>query len=282
MPNMSEPSDGHIFRGMNQEQLDAAYNNLAAVPGSAGIISGWAAPSEKIRKQPGARLDIAYGAAPRARLDYFPCGAPDAPLFVFIHGGYWLRNHKDMFAFAAEGPLAAGFDVAMAGYTLAPEARLTTMVEEIDAALTHLAEHTDDYGFRRDRLIVGGWSAGGHLAAMMLDHPAVHGVLAISGIFELEPVSLCYVNDVVQLSAEEVARLSPIRLLKRRSVPITLLYGAEELPELRRQSTGFAEAAQVAGQPVRAAALTGHNHFTILDELRTPDGRIVEALRQLI
>src|SRR6516162_3337520 len=100
-----------IYRGMDRAALDAAYNNSAAV-----------------RASPRARLDIPYGSRPRARFDYFPCGKARAPLFVFIHGGYWQRNDKDMFAFIADGPRAHGIDVAVLGYTLAPDIRLADIV----------------------------------------------------------------------------------------------------------------------------------------------------------
>jgi arylformamidase len=94
-------------------------------------LARWRERSAIVRASPGARVDIIYGARSRARLDYFPCGKKQAPLFVFIHGGYWQRNEKETFAFVADGPRAHGIDVAVPGYTLAPQARLTDIVEEI-------------------------------------------------------------------------------------------------------------------------------------------------------
>ena len=85
---------------------------------------------------------------------------------MFIHGGYWQRNEKEMFAFVAEGPLPHGIDVALLGYTLAPDASLTEIVGEIDRALSYLSAHAGELGFDPGRLFVGGWSAGGHLTAM--------------------------------------------------------------------------------------------------------------------
>ena len=101
-----------------------------------------------MRARPDAQLDIVYGERPRARLDYFPSGTMLPALFLFIHGGYWQRNEKEMFAFVAEGPLRHGIDVAVVGYTLAPDASLTEIVGEIHQALDYLCAHADDAWFR--------------------------------------------------------------------------------------------------------------------------------------
>jgi arylformamidase len=132
-------------------------------------LARWRERSAIVRASPGARVDIIYGARSRARLDYFPCGKKQAPLFVFIHGGYWQRNEKETFAFVADGPRAHGIDVAVPGYTLAPQARLTDIVEEIHGALTWLSQGADHFGFDREAVFVGGWSAGGHLTAAVAE-----------------------------------------------------------------------------------------------------------------
>jgi len=149
-----------LYRGMDRAALDAAYNNSGAVADSPQWLARWRERSAILRAAAAqARLiDLPYGNRPRARLDYFPAGAAQPPLFVFIHGGYWQRNDKDMFAFVADGPRAHGIDVAVIGYTLAPQARLAEIVEEINAALSYLSEQADDFGFDRNRLFVGGWS----------------------------------------------------------------------------------------------------------------------------
>src|SRR5215470_2846179 len=134
-----------IYRGMDRATLDAAYNNSAAVVDSPDWLARWRERSAGVRAASGVKLDVAYGARPRARFDYFPCGARHAPLFVFIHGGYWQRNEKETFAFVADGPRAHGIDVALPGYTLAPQARLTDIVEEIRGALTCLSQGADHF-----------------------------------------------------------------------------------------------------------------------------------------
>ena len=273
-----------LYRGMDRAALDAAYNNSEAVVESPQWLARWRARSTVLRgaaSQAGL-LDLPYGTRPRARLDYFRAAGRTPPLFVFIHGGYWQRNDKDMFTFVADGPRAHGIDVAVVGYTLAPDARLTEIVEEIGTALSYLSEHAGDFTFDRNRLFVGGWSAGGHLTAMAARHPACRGGIPISGIFDLTPIALNYLNEKLRLDASEVANLSPLHLLADRMAPLRMFVGANELPELKRQSSTYAEAARQRGLPVALTTLPGHHHFSILDELGRPEGAITRALREMV
>lgn len=269
-----------VYRGLTRAQLDAAYNNGRAVSDSPAWFEKWRARSRAVRAESEARLDVRYGPQPRQSLDYFPAGTERPPLFVFIHGGYWQRNEKATFAFVSDGPRARGIDVAVVGYTLAPEAQLHEIVDEIGRALRYLAGAAA-FSFDRDRLIVGGWSAGGHLTAAVAHHPACKGGLAISGIFDLEPIALGEINDKLRLSPGEIAELSPVRNLALHRKPLVVAVGEAELPELKRQSEEYALKARAAGMPVTLRVLPGHHHFSILDEFAHPDGALTQALVEL-
>ena len=206
-----------VWRGMTRAELDAGYNNSAAVANSAQTVAAWAERSARLRASRPELLDLRYGPRERNRIDVFRCGAASAPLFCFIHGGYWQRNAKEGFAFVAEGPLAAGFDVALIGYTLAPEVRLTDIIAETRAAAAWLRREGPRHGIAQSKLIVSGWSAGGHLTATAMDVPGVDAGLAISGIFDIEPMRLCYLNEKINLTAEEAVATSPLLHLPKRS-----------------------------------------------------------------
>jgi arylformamidase len=231
---MREDMDQIIWRGTTRAALDAAYNNSAAVKDSAARLATWSARSERLRRERPELLDIAYGPRPRNRIDLFRCGAALAPLFIFIHGGYWQRNSREVFACMAEGALARGCDAALVGYTLAPEATLTEIVAEIRAALRWLRREGPHRGVAAGPLVVSGWSAGGHLAAMALDD--ADAGLAISGIFDLEPCRLNYLNAALRLTLDDQIALSPIRRLPAASPPLAVAFATAELPELQRQS----------------------------------------------
>jgi acetyl esterase/lipase len=266
---------------MDREQLDAAYNNGAAVKERDAIVADWASRSARVRAAHPDHLDLAYGDAPRQRIDLFLAPDPKAPTLAFIHGGYWQMNSKENFTFLADGPLAHGINVALIGYTLAPEARLDHIVGEVRRAAEWLAEHLDDYGADPARLYLSGWSAGGHLTAMAMPLRVVRGGLAISGIFDLEPIRLNYLNEKLGLDEAEAARNSPIRHLPARAGRLCVAVGGAELPELQRQSAEYAAAWQAAGLTGEFVSLPGKDHFSALEELSRPDGALTAIVRGL-
>ncbi|MGO8924691.1 MAG: alpha/beta hydrolase [Xanthobacteraceae bacterium] len=269
-----------IWRGMTRGELDAAYNNSAAVKNSAEKLAEWSARSARTRSRPGALLDLQYGPRPRNRIDVFQCGRAQAPLFVFIHGGYWQRNSKEMFACMAEGALANGFDAALVGYTLAPEATLTDIVGEVRGAVRWLRLDGPRLGIAAKKILLSGWSAGGHLTAAAFAE--ADAGLAISGIFDLEPCRLNYLNEKLQLSLEEKIALSPIRQLPVSSPPLVIAFGTGELPELQRQSRDYHSARKEVGLPSDQMPLIGHDHFSILEELASPDGKLAACVSRLV
>jgi arylformamidase len=271
-----------MYRGMDRTQLDAAYNNSAAVPERDAIYADWAVRSATLRRERGDHLDLAYGVRPRERLDLFLAANRQAPTLAFIHGGYWQMNDKENFAFLAEGPLTLGINFALVEYTLAPTARLDGIVAEIGRAVRWLAEHLAEYGADPDRLYVSGHSAGGHLTAMMMPLSVVRGGLAISGIFDLEPIRLNYLNAKLGLDAAEAERNSPLRHLPATATELVIAYGTSELLELCRQSIDYGRAWIERGLPGRLLPVDGANHFTILAALADADGALAQALLHMI
>jgi arylformamidase len=271
-----------LYRGMDRAQLDAAYNNSAAVPTVDATRADWDARSASVRQSRRDHLDLAYGDRPRQRLDLFLADSPSAPTLMFIHGGYWQNNDKERFDFLAEGPLAHGINVAVVEYTLAPDARLDQIVGEIRRSVAWLDEHLGDYGADPARIYVSGHSAGGHLTASMMNLREVKGGLAISGLFDLEPIRLNYLNVKLGLDPAEARRNSPILHLPATAGPLITAYGTAELPELRRQSIDYAEAWIGHALPGRLMPVSGANHFTILESLADPDGALTHAVVEMV
>lgn len=266
-----------VYRDLDQAALDVGYNNSLAVADSATLLHDFDMRSALLRQQYPERLDLRYGQAERNRIDYFAADKP-GPLLVFIHGGYWQMRAKETFSFIASGPLAHGIHVALVGYTLAPEKSLTGIVSETRNAIGWLRGHANAFDADVDRMIVSGWSAGGHLSAMCLDEPGIIGGVAISGIYDLEPIRRSYLNAKLRLTDEEERGLSPLYLPVSKR-PLTIVYGTAELPELQRQSVQFSQARKGLARDL--CALQGHNHFTILNELSDPNGAITQRVREL-
>ena len=269
------------YRGMDRAALDAAYDNSAAVANSAALLADFEARSARLRTAKPQHLDLRYGPAERNRIDYFAADKK-GPVLIFIHGGYWQMRAKETFSFLAAGPLAHGIHVALPGYTLAPDISLDGIVAEVRAAIRWIAQHAAAFGGDTANIILSGWSAGGHLTAMALDEPAVKGGVAISGIFDLAPIRLNYLNAKLGLTADDVLRLSPLLNLPVHSGPLMLACGSGELPELQRQTATYAQARAQAGLPGRWIELLHHNHFSILDELARPKGALTALVSELM
>jgi arylformamidase len=261
------------WRDMDRATLDAAYSNTGAVSNAQELVLEFERRSAAFYADCGGERDVKYGPAPRERFDFFSATKPDAPTFVYVHGGYWQSRAKEEVAFVAEGPLACGMNVALAEYTLAPDASMTQIVAEIGRLLDVLVAR----GHRK--LILSGHSAGGHLAAMHRGHPAVSHALAISGLFDLEPISAGSLNDKLGLSAQEIARYSPMQHIDS-GAPMVVSVGDAELPELIRHSRDYASACTAAGEHASYVPVPGANHFSILFDLARPDGVQLSALMQ--
>ena len=235
-----------LYRGYDRAGLDAQYDNRAKVPGFEKYNARRATLSDEARGAYDCRLDVAYGPSEAERLDVFPAGR-QAPVQVFFHGGYWMRHDKRDYDFIAGAFVPAGAAFVNVGYGLVPSVSLDELVRQCRAALAWVWRNADSFGADRTRIFASGNSAGGHLAAMMAatDWPAfeadlpadlITGTCAISGIYDLEPIRLCFLNDTLGVGPGEVARLSPIALEPRGAGPTLLAVGDQEGPEFVRQA----------------------------------------------
>ena len=269
-----------VYCGMTRPELDLAYSNSSRVADFPGLMQQMRAESAAFYAARDCRRDLRYGPGPRETFDWFSCGADGAPTLVFVHGGYWQSCDKEDFAFVAAGPLQRGFNVVLAEYRLAPDTDMTGIVAQIGALLDHLAQDPAGLGTRGRPVCLSGHSAGGHLAAVHRSHPAVESVLAISGLYDLLPISLGALNDKLRLTAQQVADHSP-QVHVTKGAPMVVAVGANELPELIRQSDDYAQVCTQAGERVQLLHVPGRDHFNILHDLADPDGHMLQALIQI-
>ena len=265
---------------LSRAARDAAYDNIGAVPDSLALNAARAEASATFRAAHAGHLDLRYGPRERNTWDRFPASRPEAPCLVFIHGGYWQRNSKDQFASLIAGAYTNGWSAALPGHTLAPDASLTEIVAEINAALDWLAVNGRAHGISGP-VVLSGWSAGGHLTALCLGHPLVHAGLAISAIFELGPLRETNLNDKLRVTDEEVAGLSPLRL-PMAGKPLAIAYGTAELPPLVADSRDLHARRSASHLPGALIPVPGANHFTIVHELRDPHGVLTRQLPTLL
>jgi arylformamidase len=269
-----------VYRDFTQAALDAAYNNRKAEPTLESIKADWDRRSHAIYARAKVDRDLAYGKAPRQRLDFFHAASKGRPTVAWIHGGYWQTNDKEPNAFIAEGMLAHDLNVALLEYTLAPAESMTGIVAEIRAAIGWLVERLQPEFGAGPGLVVAGHSAGGHLTAMSASEPGVTAAVPISGLFDLEPIRLSYLNALLKMDMSEAGTNSPMKL-PFPGIPLTIAVGGSELPELIRQSEDFHSALEAAGRPVRKMILPRATHFTILEEVARPSGALANELARL-
>ncbi|MCB4767378.1 alpha/beta hydrolase [Ancylobacter sp. Lp-2] len=269
------------------ETQELQYNLALTVPGMPITTGAWPSRAEAARRRHPPLADLAYGTHPRARLDLFRATAPRGT-FLFIHGGFWRARSKDEFSWIAEPFLDAGYSVALPSYPLCPQTPFAAIAPAIRAAFTHLYRALLSPA-ERARIVVSGHSAGGYLAADLLGVdwtaqglPAApfHGVLPVSGVFDLVPLLATSINADLQLTPEEAARLSLHRTPARFPAQIALAVGGAETEGFRQQSAAMAEGWR-ALDPV-LITVPDANHFDILDALATPGMALHEAARALL
>jgi acetyl esterase/lipase len=268
------------WRTMSQDERDLGFNNGVAVPESVAMVAGWEQRSADMRKRYPDHIDLRYGPRERNRIDFLKV-RDKAPTLLFIHGGYWQARAKEVFTIVAEGPMAHGINVALIGYTLAPDATLDEIVAEIHAGIDFLAKELPALGAAADGIVASGWSAGGHLTSMALSHPFVKAGMAISGIYDLDPIRHSYLNVKLRLDGPMSRRNSPMMQADGPLKPLSLVVGGAELPLLRKQAADFAGHRASCGLPVTYEEIPGANHFTIMNEMMLPNGRITTLIRQL-
>ncbi|MCP8937895.1 alpha/beta hydrolase [Alsobacter sp. SYSU M60028] len=240
------------------------------------------------------RLKIPYGAGPDATLDLFlpPEAARPAPVLMFIHGGFWKALDAATFSFVG-GFAPLGALVAVIDYPLIPSVRMDGIVDHVGQALAWLARHAGEHGGDPARLHVAGHSAGGHLTAVALDRGwqeehgipagAVRGGVALSGVFELEPLRRSFQQETLGFTQEEAERWSPLRRVPERAGPLVVAVGGGETQEFIDQSLEFTDAWRAAGHAAELHVVARANHIDILtDAFAQPGAPLHSAvLRQM-
>lgn len=280
-----------VYRGYDQAQLDAQYDNGVAVPDRARWTDRWPVASLEARARLGGKLDAAYGSHEREKLDIFPAAGDKAPILMFIHGGYWRMRSKDEFSFIAPSYVAAGISVVMVGYPLAPAATMDDITESARQAVIRVYRNAASFGGDPARLHISGYSSGGHLVGMMmatdwaargLSGNAVKGGCAISGIYDLEPFRLCSLNAHVGVTKEAAARNSPMHLVPKKAIPLILTVGGKETDEFRRQTEAYADVWRRAGLPLEIVPMPEDHHYSIMDGFADPISPLFQAvIRQI-
>lgn len=271
---------------LSRAQLDADYTARTTVSDAefSEIIGRYQSLSNLAHQLQNTRSGIEFCAETGMKLDLFGTEAgTKRPVVVFIHGGYWRALGRAQSAFAAPMLAAQGIACAVPDYRLAPAATITDIIQDCRRAIAYLWHQADALGLDRNRIVVTGSSAGGHLAAAMaqpgwqaalgLPEQPLKACLPVSGLFELAPLAASHVQDWMRFTPEELAQ-SPMRHLpKGLQGAVALAAGAGESAGFHRQSEAYAA---LTGWPLMRIAQ--RNHFDVILDLADPSTELAKTL----
>lgn len=281
-----------VYKQYDQESLDGQYNTRLQVPHFTDYFNRWELLSKETEQKLSVVKDLPYGNLQRERLDIYPSPQPGSKTLIFIHGGYWQTLDKSLFQFIANGFHSYNITVALLTYPLAPEVSIDQIVLSCRTAINWLYKNISEFNGDPHQMYVAGHSAGGHLAAMLmatdwkLFNPAIpsaiKGICAVSGLFNLIPIRLAYVNNVVKMNMETAERNSPVRLEPLVSCPLIVSVGEAESAEFNDQSKDLYECWNSKGVNTQLLTLPEQNHYSIAEAIVNPQSSLHQALLRVM
>lgn len=273
------------------EFCEAQYNNSVRVADFFEVQARWPVDAALARRTQSGQFNLHYGDSADETLDFFPARRAGAPLFVFMHGGYWRALNKSDFSWIAPALVAQGAAVAIVDYGLAPANPIEEIVRQMLRAHAWLYRHAEQLDFNGDHIVTSGHSAGGHLTAMMmaarwpqwsagLPADLIKGGLAISGLYDLEPIAMAPFLSNLGLTPARVARLSPAYFGAATAAPLITAVGGAESEEFKRQNALIAT--RWPANFVRDVPLPGLTHMNACDGFAESGSPLLQAARELL
>jgi len=245
--------------------------------------------SNAAKKNIPCQLNVPYGPADGEKWDIFGTELPDdAPIFIYIHGGYWQELSRDLSSYVVKPLHKNGFKVIIVGYTLCPKVTLAQIVDQIQNAFLKSIEYAQSKGSRS--LYISGHSAGVHLTASLFeaffsllpakDQDLLKGVFLISGVYDLIPLIKTYVNDALHLNDVSAKKLSPLyqHLDAPESLRFCVIVGENDSPAFNEQSQLFHEKLKKLGKKSELIIVENVDHFDIVEKLNDENYEIVKLI----
>jgi len=278
------------YENMTKETLEREYSPSSCVDDIMIHIQDYSDLSRaahlKLSSQ--CQANVKYGPAPREYMDIFvPKGEGPFAVHVFIHGGYWQELSKAESAFAAPNFLDHNIIFIALDYTLAPQESLFEIVAQVRSAALWILNNIAEYSGNKDNITLSGSSAGAHLVAEILsmdwashgyEYCPIKGACAVSGIYDLRPLTHTSINEPLRMTLSDATALSPMFHIPEKSGPVIFSVGGNETNEFKRQTKDYMTAWQKAGHKASYVDMPAFNHFDIILELGNKTSPLFEAI----
>lgn len=284
-----------VYKQYDQAALNRQYNNRVHVPDFAVHLERWKLLSRQTEKELPVVKDLRYGSLPREQLDIYPSPQASSKTLIFIHGGYWHKWGKEYFQFIAKAFHAYGITTVVINYPLAPAASMDQIVMSCRDAVCWIYKNITLYNGDPGQLYVAGHSAGAQLAAILLATAPVstgsnnantvaemiRGLCAISGLFNLIPIQLSDLNEVLNMNKETTLRNSPVQLVPTSQALLSIAVGGDETDEFLDQSMEFYKCwkENISAEIVQ---IEGLNHYSIIETMLDRQSTLHKAVLRIM
>lgn len=280
----------HGFESL--QAIDEAYNPRLRVADVDAAAQRQAQRSAQAQRELPYSAGVPYGPTLAETVDIVPARRPGAPVFFFIHGGYWRANAARDFAQVAFGPHAMDFTTVLVDYALCPVVTLDEIVRQVRAAAAWVLRNIGEHGGDPRRVVIGGHSAGGHLGAMLLNTPwqaqyglpddPFAGAVLVSGLYDVAPLRYSYLQPAIQLDDGIVLRNTPLSFVRPCRTPVVLTWGEREQPAFEQQSARMLEAWHAAGNTGELMPQPGADHLSAIHGFEDAASPLCAAMRRMV
>jgi arylformamidase len=286
---LAQGAEKKVFLNYTQKELDDAYDQAPWAPNRVGVINRYKTDSDSVRAKLKFDADVKYGPGEGERLDIFRTSRPKAPIQLFIHGGAWRGQSKEVSAFPAETFVNAGAHYIPVDFFSIPKATLPEMVEQVRRSIVWTYKNAASFGGDPNRIFISGHSSGAHIGGLMvttdwtkygLPKNPIKGALLVSGMYDMDPVMLSARSSYVKITKAEQRDLSAVNFIANINCPVVLATGTNETPEFQRQSRDFHALLAKAKKQSAYISVPNMNHFELILQLETHGTPLTQAAFQ--
>lgn len=259
----------------------------------APVLADMRLPSNELASHAEVERDLLYTEgkpeeAAKQKLDiYRPKGATRAPVFFFVHGGAWKYGDRNQYTPLGNRYTKEGFVTVVPSYRLAPGSPFPAQIEDVAAAFAWTLRHIAEWGGDTNRMFVGGHSAGGHLAALLvldrsrlapwaLSPDAVRGVVALSGVYDL--TALDALSSVFGDNPALRRKASPLCHIRPDAPRFLITYCQWDYFSLPSQARALDAALRQAGVGSELVYVPAQNHISEMLNVGAVDDPTVAAV----